>query len=157
MKSMRLQREIETYALIFDKGDEVIRLLTAFAGLLLGNKFFPGVGDRYLAETGYSGQQYDGPADPDRPNNLWEPVAGDHGAHGEFDARASDWSAKLWLMRHRTWVGVAAAVLSAGLTYLLRESPEPSHGRERAVAHARDGWERPLRLAEAAVAAGERE
>ena len=31
MKSMRLQSEVETYALIFDKGDEVIELLTAFA------------------------------------------------------------------------------------------------------------------------------
>ncbi len=31
MKSVRLQREIESYALIFDKGDEVVGLLTRFA------------------------------------------------------------------------------------------------------------------------------
>ena len=31
MKSMRVQSEVETYALIFDKGDEVVELLTAFA------------------------------------------------------------------------------------------------------------------------------
>ena len=38
--------------------------------------------------------------DPDRPNNLWEPVAGDHGAHGAFDSRARSWSSENWFETH---------------------------------------------------------
>lgn len=87
--------------------------------VLMGNKFLPGLGDRYLARVGYDGQQHDGPADPDRPHNLWGALPGDAGAHGEFDHRASSWSTKLWLSRHRGWVGAGAALLSAFLTYAL--------------------------------------
>src|SRR5947208_2753238 len=45
----------------------------------LVNKVAPGFADRYLARTGYDAQQTDEPADPNRPDNLWEPVPGDHG------------------------------------------------------------------------------
>src|ERR671936_56245 len=38
---------------------------------ILGNKVASGLGDHYLARTGYESQQYDGAADPNRPNNLW--------------------------------------------------------------------------------------
>ena len=58
------------------------------------------------------------PADPDRPNNLWEPLPGDHGAHGVFDRRATDWSAQLWAITHRNWLALAGAGL-AGLAYAL--------------------------------------
>lgn len=53
-----------------------------------GNKLVPGYADRYLAATGYAAQQTAEPADPDRPDNLWEPLPGDHGAHGRFGSRA---------------------------------------------------------------------
>src|SRR5579863_4642058 len=59
---------------------------------ILGNKLAPNLLDRYLARTGYAAQQHDGREDPDRPNNLWEPVPGDRGAHGSFDRRARDYS-----------------------------------------------------------------
>src|SRR4051812_943177 len=49
-------------------------------------KFIPGLLDRYLGMTGYHSQQTDEPEDHERPNNLWQPVPGDHGAHGRFDA-----------------------------------------------------------------------
>ena len=42
-----------------------------------GNSLVPGLADRYLGKTGYDSQQYDGPDDPNRPNNLWQPVPGD--------------------------------------------------------------------------------
>lgn len=89
------------------------------AVVLLGNKVMPGLGDRYLARVGYDAQQHDGPADPNRRHNLWEPVAGDAGAHGAFDDRARAWSTKLWLSRHRRWLGLGAALLSAVTTYAL--------------------------------------
>jgi NAD(P)-dependent dehydrogenase (short-subunit alcohol dehydrogenase family) len=76
--------------------------------VLMGNKIAPGLGDLYLGRTGYESQQQDEPVEPDRPHNLWEPVPGDHGAHGEFDDRASDSSLQLWATTHRNQVALAA-------------------------------------------------
>ena len=85
---------------------------------IVGNKLVPGLADWYLARTGYESQQTDEPADPNRPHNLWKPVPGDHGAHGVFAHRASDWSAQLWAATHRRWLALAGVGL-AGLTYRL--------------------------------------
>lgn len=84
---------------------------------ILGNKIIPGLLDRYLAKTGYSSQQTCEPRDPNRPDNLWNPVAGDFGAHGPFDARARARSTELWLSLHRGPVGLAAlsALCLAGI------------------------------------------
>ncbi len=79
---------------------------------VVGNKMAAGYADHYLARNGYDAQQYDGFADPNRPNNLWEPVPGDHGAHGQFDDRATYHSAQLWSNLHR---GVLATVGAIGL------------------------------------------
>jgi len=49
-----------------------------------------------------------------RPGNLFEPDAGDPGAHGRFDAKAHRRSAQWWLNRHRRALGVAAAAALAG-------------------------------------------
>lgn len=76
---------------------------------IVGNKIVPGIGDWYLARTGYEAQQYNGPADPDRPSNLWEPLPGDHGAHGDFDARARAQSWQLWMSHHRSGLLLAGA------------------------------------------------
>ena len=67
---------------------------------IVGNKVAPGLLDRYLGRTGYASQQTPEPEDPARPDNLWSPVDGDHGAHGTFDARSSDHSAELWAATH---------------------------------------------------------
>jgi NAD(P)-dependent dehydrogenase (short-subunit alcohol dehydrogenase family) len=77
---------------------------------IFGNKLAPSLLDHYLARTGYDSQQCDGPEDPNRPNNLWEPVAGDHGAHGAFDSRATERSSELWLETHPAWLAVAAGL-----------------------------------------------
>ncbi|HEV2147076.1 MAG TPA: SDR family oxidoreductase, partial [Longimicrobiaceae bacterium] len=81
---------------------------------ILGNRVAPWYVDRKLAAEGYDGQQIDEPRDPDRPHNLWEPVPGDHGAHGVFDHRAQDYSLQLWATRHRGLLAFAGAAL-AGL------------------------------------------
>lgn len=57
---------------------------------ILGNRLAAGLLDRYLAGMGFASQQTSEPEDPQRPHNLWEPVAGDHGAHGRFDAQSKD-------------------------------------------------------------------
>jgi short-subunit dehydrogenase len=67
---------------------------------VFGNKLAPSLADHYLARTGYEAQQHDGPEDPNRPDNLWKPVPGDHGAHGHFDKRARSHSSELWLETH---------------------------------------------------------
>src|SRR3954454_6477307 len=41
---------------------------------LLPNAVAPGLLDRYLARTGFKGQQTDQPQDPDAPQNLWSPA-----------------------------------------------------------------------------------
>jgi short-subunit dehydrogenase len=85
-----------------------------------GNKLLPGVIDWYLARTAYDGQQYDGPEDRDRPNNLWEPAPGLRGAHGDFDDRASDRCWQLWASTHRSWLTLAGAGLAATAWAALR-------------------------------------
>ncbi len=66
---------------------------------MLGNKLFPGLLDLYLGRTGYRSQQTDEKEDPKRPDNLWQPVPGDPGAHGAFDSRASPGSFQLGLAK----------------------------------------------------------
>jgi hypothetical protein len=82
---------------------------------ITANSIAPGLGDWYLAQQGYDAQQHDGPADPDRPNNLYEPLPGDHGAHGDFDSRASGTSLQLRLSQHREWLLLGGAVLAGWL------------------------------------------
>ena len=78
--------------------------------VIWANKIASGVLDRYLARTGYDSQQTDRPVAPDRRDNLWEPVPGDHGAHGRFASRSSDFSVQAWINEHLTAVAAAAIV-----------------------------------------------
>ena len=55
---------------------------------IYGEKFAPGLLDRYLARNGFDAQQTDEPLDRERPGNLFEPVVGDFSAHGPFDNEA---------------------------------------------------------------------
>jgi hypothetical protein len=89
---------------------------------IVADKIAPGLLDCYLARTGFDSQQYDGAEDPNRPDNLWQPLPGDHGAHGAFDARASNWSPQLRASKHRALIGLAMATLATcGLLALFKE------------------------------------
>jgi short-subunit dehydrogenase len=90
--------------------------------LLWGNKIFPGFGDWYLARTGYDGQQTDEPRDPDQPFNLWEPVAGDFGAHGDFDARARPQSWQLELNKRLRPLAIGGLALLGVAALLSRNN-----------------------------------
>ena len=88
---------------------------------IVADKIAPGLLDHFLARTGYESQQYDGKEDPNRPDNLWRPVRGDHGAHGAFDARAISCSPQLWASEHRTWLMAGMVVLAiSGLVALFK-------------------------------------
>jgi NAD(P)-dependent dehydrogenase (short-subunit alcohol dehydrogenase family) len=88
---------------------------------IAGDRLAPAAGDRYLAATGYESQQTSVPEDPDRPHNLWSPLPGDAGAHGRFDARASESSTQVELMKLRepltavALFAVGAAIATKGL------------------------------------------
>jgi NAD(P)-dependent dehydrogenase (short-subunit alcohol dehydrogenase family) len=89
---------------------------------ILGNRILPNVGDWYLGRTGYQSQQVNSPADHERPDDLWEPVPGNFGAHGRFDSRATNHSPQLWVSEHRNWlVAGAGAVGAASLALLTRK------------------------------------
>lgn len=81
---------------------------------ILGQELVPGYADRVLADQGYEGQCVPGTTDAASrgPSNLFEPVEGDHGAHGAFEdrARARDSIATL-----TTWLGAAGVQVVLGL------------------------------------------
>ena len=113
------QPEVAADAIVWAAHHRRRELYVGFPTLnaIVADKMLPGAADWYLARTGYSSQQSWEPEDPDRRHNLFDPVPGDPGAHGEFGARAFDWSPHLWLTKRRTWLGALAA---AGLVAALR-------------------------------------
>jgi len=90
---------------------------------ILGEKLAPGLMDRYLASAAWNGQMYNGPRDPDQPDNLLQPLPGDRGARGAFDARARDWSPHLWLATHPlVYRGLAVGLGLAAVVWTARRS-----------------------------------
>jgi hypothetical protein len=86
-----------------------------------GNKVASPLLDDYLADIGFQGQQDPEPVSPNRKDNLFEPVPGDHGAHGRFDDEARDSSGELWASMHKKQLGLAAigAAAAAGVGFML--------------------------------------
>ena len=80
---------------------------------IVGQKFIPGVLDRYLGRTGYKSQQIQGePKDPSAPNNLYEYVPGVHSVRGKFDDLSKRTSAEVFVTLHRGWFAAAAGLLA---------------------------------------------
>jgi len=87
---------------------------------IIANSFAPALLDRHLARIGYDKQQTQEPEDPDRRDNLFEPLPGDGGTHGVFGDRAKASSPQLWANTHRGIAAAAVAVLAiAGIGSLL--------------------------------------
>jgi NAD(P)-dependent dehydrogenase (short-subunit alcohol dehydrogenase family) len=87
---------------------------------ILGSRLAPGtLADRYLARTGFDGQQTDEPAGEERRRRdyLFEPLPGDHGAHGDFDGESSDRSRQVWLAEHRKLIAGAGVLAAAGAAF----------------------------------------
>lgn len=77
---------------------------------ILASRIAPGLGDWLAARIAYEGQHTSEPADPARPDNLFQPVSGDHAARGRFDARSRSHSWQ-WTVSKYRWRIVAALVL----------------------------------------------
>jgi short-subunit dehydrogenase len=98
------------------------------AKAILGTRLFPGTLDRFLAHAAYSGQHTGEPIPAGREDNLYEPLPGDRGAHGRFNARARAHSPQLWLAMHR----LTALSVLAGVAALAFRSWRAAHeGRTR--------------------------
>jgi NAD(P)-dependent dehydrogenase (short-subunit alcohol dehydrogenase family) len=92
------------------------------AAVIWTNKIASGFLDRYLAMTGYEAQQTDQAANPQRPDNLWAPLPGDHGARGRFSSRSTVSSAQTWVNEH-LGVILGGAVVGAAAAWALRRRP----------------------------------
>ena len=79
---------------------------------VVGDKIAPALADRYVAATVWEGHQSNEPEPPGRRDNLFEPVPGDHGAHGPYDELAKDHSWQLWATTHRGTLALLAAGLA---------------------------------------------
>lgn len=88
---------------------------------ILGDKLASPLLDRYLASNGYDQQHDDVPLEPGRPDNLFEPVPGDRGAHGRFSAKARSHSPQLWASMHRTGLAAAGAMALAAGAFVMRD------------------------------------
>jgi NAD(P)-dependent dehydrogenase (short-subunit alcohol dehydrogenase family) len=79
---------------------------------IIGNRVWAWFADWYAAKTLVSGQQNESKDGQMLPDNLYEPVPGDHGAHGVFDDAAHAWSPQTWWVEHRRAAnGMLAAAL----------------------------------------------
>ncbi|HEX5191206.1 MAG TPA: SDR family oxidoreductase [Solirubrobacteraceae bacterium] len=77
---------------------------------IVGGTIAPSFADRYLARTGFDGQQVsDRPVSADRPDNLFEPQPQLAATHGIFDGQAKTRSPEVWVATHRRMLGAAAA------------------------------------------------
>jgi short-subunit dehydrogenase len=110
------QPEVAARAIVWASHHRRRELFVGFPTVeaIAGERVMPRALDHYLGKAGYEGQQTDAPAPPDRADNLFAPLPGDHGAHGTFDARSSARSPALWMATHRAAVGAAALALAGG-------------------------------------------
>lgn len=93
---------------------------------IIGNKIAPWYADLVLAKTGIEGQQTNEREAPDRKHNLWEPLPGDHGAHGTFGDQAHSFSPELWLSKNKKYVYAAVAASGLLLGFCAKSSSSKS-------------------------------
>jgi len=99
--------------------------------LLWGQKLSPSVGDRILLRSGWKSQHTPEPKSTHAPDNLFETLPGDPGAHGRFDERSR--ASTLWTsLRLRRWLVGGAVAAAGGLAAgLSQRNGDQSHGVSR--------------------------
>ncbi len=117
------QPEVAADAIIFAMNHDRREMWVAWPTVktIVGARTVPWYLDRRLATEAYEGQQLDEPYE-ERPHNLWEPLPGDHGAHGVFDDRAEPRSLLLWANKHRRALGLMAAGIAGGVAWVARRN-----------------------------------
>jgi len=97
---------------------------------ILGNMVAPGLLDRMLATKAYGGQQTDEPAQ-ERPDNLFEPLAGDRGSQGRFREEARNTVGAYDPALLRIEAALAGIALLGG-TWMLARATAEGHRRRQA-------------------------
>ncbi|MCC9167454.1 SDR family oxidoreductase [Pontibacter harenae] len=110
------QPEVAARAIVFAAHNNRREIFVGYPTVqaIVGDKIAPGLGDYVLAKGGIKGQQTDVPEDPNRKHNLWEPIPGDHGAHGTFGDQSTNFSPELWVSMNRNKL-LAGALAIGGL------------------------------------------
>ena len=85
------------------------------------NKIAPALADYYLGRTGFDSQQTSEPVASDRPDNLFEPLTGDFGAHGVFGQQAHEQAATTWLSQHKGLTTLAGAATVGVLALVFKK------------------------------------
>ena len=83
--------------------------------LCWGQKLSPRAGDLMLLRMGWKNQHTEELKPQDSPDNLFEPLPGDPGAHGRFDDKARESTVWTWLRLHRGLLGAGAGLATMGL------------------------------------------
>ncbi len=129
------QPEVVADAVVWcsQRNQRELYLASSAAMAIIGNKLAPNYADHYLADHGIDSQQTSEPEDPQRPDNLWEPVDGvvDHGCHGRFDDIARDYSSLFYVEKHHIACLAAAgtAVLAAAMGYYFSRNGTRSNSK----------------------------
>jgi short-subunit dehydrogenase len=85
------------------------------------NKMAPSLADYYLGRTGFDSQQTSEEVSQNRPDNLFEPLPGDFGAHGVFGRQAHQRAATTWLSEHKGITALAGAAALGALAFVIRK------------------------------------
>ena len=117
------QPEVAADAILYAAENNRREIFVGFSTVkaIVGNKIAPWYADRVLANSAFKGQQTNEPEDPDRKNNLWEPIPGDHGARGNFGDKAKNYSFTLLLSKNHLVVYLVTIILVLGLLWFLIE------------------------------------
>jgi short-subunit dehydrogenase len=114
------QPEVAADAILFATEHRRRELMVGYTTVeaTLGEKVVPGWLDRHLAHAAWDGALLPEPA-TNGADNFWQPVPGDHGAHGEFDSIARGFSWQLWANQRR-WQLFGALLVGGGLVALMQ-------------------------------------
>lgn len=82
---------------------------------IIGNRIAPWYADWVLSRNGIKGQQTNKPASPNRKDNVWEPVAEDRGAYGDFGNISHNKSYTLLAAENRNLLRAFAVIAVVGL------------------------------------------
>lgn len=83
---------------------------------ILGERFIPGLLDRFVARVAWEGQFTGLDADPDKADNLFTAANGLHSEHGPFSDRSRTKRPPLWHVRnHNGWIIATGLLVTAAL------------------------------------------
>jgi hypothetical protein len=122
------QPEVAADAILFATENDRREIMVGYTTVeaTLGEKVIPGLLDHYLAKAAWDGAMLPEPADPNQPDNFWEPVRRDLGSHGQFDKLARRFSIELWATKHRKGLVGGLLLAGAGVASYLFAKPTAS-------------------------------